>query len=140
MPIPPARLDSAESAAEHVAWARWCGMSPRECARAIGWTVSDGVSWGLVTALYATEAAKLMDTGGSWWCHETSKAGELATLRPTAIGDLPVVSTAGATAIDALTQCVKHRARAPIRQGHELTFMARNGLGGGGTRSEWRSA
>jgi hypothetical protein len=139
MPAPPIRrLDSAESAAEHIAWARSCGFSPRECARAIGWTVSNGVSWGLVTALYATEAGKILDGAGSWWCHETRKAGVFATLRPPARGVFPRVSLAGDAASDALAQCVKDRALTPIRQDHELTFMARNGLGAGLTRSGWR--
>jgi hypothetical protein len=112
-------------------------MSPRECARAIGWTVPHDAPWGMVAALYVREHGNLVDTGASWWCHETAKAG-CANIRLAAIGEFPVVSLAGATASDDTSQCVKDRARMPGSQPPTGGFFG-YAMAGGGTRSEQRS-
>lgn len=140
MPAPPTRLDSAESAAEHVAWARWCGMSPRECARAIGWTVPHDAPWGMVAALYVREHGNLVDRGARQWCHETAKAGG-GNLRLAARGEFPRVSSAGATASDFDSHRVKDCTLMPVGQGSAAYRGAYSGhtVAGGGTRSKWRS-
>jgi hypothetical protein len=134
----PIRLTSAEIAAEHVAYHRAVGMSPRESAGAIGWTVPHDAQWGMVAALYAREAGNLVDRAGGGWCHKTSKAGALEALRPTARGVFPRVSLAGSAAFDVLSQCVKDRPCMPIRQPLAADSYG-YGDAGGVNRSEWRS-
>jgi hypothetical protein len=132
------RLESAEIAAEHIAYHRAVGMSPRESAGAIGWTVPHDAAWGMVAALYAREAGNLVDNAGGGWCHKTSEAGALDALRPTARGVFPRVSSAGSAASDALTQCVKDRL--PMPDSQPATAVSYGyGDAGGVTRSEWRS-
>lgn len=141
MTTPPTRLGTAESAAEHIQWCRETGLSPRDAAAAIGWMVSPGAHWGMVTALYAAELEKVLDSGGRRWCHKTVKAGS-ANFRPAARGSEPRVSTAGEAAADVVSNYAKHRASLPISQPASPVGMDFYGLnaGRGLSRSEWRGA
>jgi hypothetical protein len=133
------RISTAEIAAEQIEYHRSAGMTPRESAQAIGWTVPPGAEWGMVAALYTDESAKLLDRRGKRVCADTTKAGS-ANCRLAAIGLDPVVSLAGAAAFDVFTQHAKDRSRMPISQAPLLEWGAIDGhAANGSTRSEWRS-
>lgn len=136
----PSRLEAAEIAAEHAAWARSIGMTAREAAAAIGWTVPPATDWGLIAALYAGEAGKLVDRRAGLVCAETVKAG-CGNIRPAAIRGFRVVSSAGGAASDLICDRVKDRALMPESQEPLPAFMAIERYDEAGSiRSEWRSA
>jgi hypothetical protein len=137
----PTRLDTAEIAHEHIDWARSAGLSPRETAAAIGWTVPHDVAWGMVAALFAGEAAKVLDSAAKRHKPETAKAGGW-NLRLAARGGVPRVSYAGEAAKDLTHERVKSCAGIPISQPVDSTGQGFIGLnaGRGLTRSIWRSA